>query len=340
MDRMRLVHMDSLSCEPILRRMPNGELLIVGQIGDVTEPAPLNRVYTFHSGDNGDTWKKGGSVWPEDGRAVYLTEVTLIDGVVRVYLTIHNGGFINWETRVVASDDNGYTWRDEGPAPCFPDYCFLRGQIRLRSGALLMAYQYYPVSREENDRVAALPGARFPMLNIDRVESGVMESRDNGKTWTRYPGVYSYFGGDTGRSWVWSEPTIYEQENGTISMLIRVNNTGYLWRSDSTDGGKTFSEPVQTDIPNPSNKPKLLALPGGAVALIHTPNSKCGMRERNPLAVWYSYDNMVTWPRKHVISDFPGCFCYPDGVAEDGHILFAIEFNRHEILFVDHEIQA
>ena len=274
MDRMRLVHMDSLSCEPILRRMPNGELLIVGQIGDVTEPAPLNRVYTFHSEDNGDTWVKGGSVWPEDGRAVYLTEVTLIDGIVRVYLTIHNGGFINWETRVAASDDFGHTWRDEGPAPCFPTYTFLRGQIRLRSGALLMAYQHYPVSQEENDRVAALPDARFTMLKLDRVESGVMKSVDNGKTWMRYPGVYTFFGGNTGRGWVWSEPTIYEQENGTISMLLRVNNTGYLWHSDSTDGGKTFSEPVQTDIPNPSNKPKLLALPGGAAALIHTPNNK------------------------------------------------------------------
>ena len=205
----------------------------------------------------------------------------------------------------------------------------------------VFGYQGWPtVARDENGTLYAVVSG-FRVQHVCPFGKTVMYiSKNNGKTWTRYPGVYSYFGGDTGRSWVWSEPTIYEQENGTISMLIRVNNTGYLWRSDSTDGGKTFSEPVQTDIPNPSNKPKLLALPGGAVALIHTPNSKCGMRERNPLAVWYSYDNMVTWPRKHVISDFPGCFCYPDGVAEDGHILFAIEFNRHEILFVDHEIQA
>lgn len=338
MDRMRLVHMDSLSCEPILRRMPNGELLIVSQIGDVTEPAPGNRVYAFHSADNGESWKKGDSVWPEDGRAVYLTEVTVLDGVIRVYLTLHNGGFIDWECRVAASRDNGYSWQDEGPAPCFPYYAFLRGQIRLGSGALLMAYQAYPVSREENARLHGQPGARFSQLNIDFVESGVMESWDNGQSWTAYPGVRTYFGGDTGRNWVWSEPTLFEQGDGTVSMLLRVNNTGCLWRADSEDGGHTFSEPERTDIPNPSNKPKLLALKDGAAALIHTPNSQVGMRHRNPLAIWISRDGMKTWPEKHVLTDFPGCYCYPDGIVEKNHILFSIEYNRHDILFIDHEV--
>lgn len=45
MNRLRLVHRNTLSCEPILRRMENGEMLCVSQCGDVTEPAPGNRVY-------------------------------------------------------------------------------------------------------------------------------------------------------------------------------------------------------------------------------------------------------------------------------------------------------
>ena len=55
-----------------------------------------------------------------------------------------------------------------------------------------------------------------------------------------------------------------------------------------------------TTIPNPSNKPKLIALPNG--------------------------------------TQFPGAFCYPDGIYEDGHIMFSIEYNRHDILFVDHTL--
>lgn len=337
MNKMRLVHMDSLCCEPILRRMPNGELLIVSQVGDVKEPAPGNRVITFHSADDGETWQKGETVWPEDGQAVYLTEVTVVDGAVRVYLTLHNGHFINWKCRVVVSRDNGYTWEDEGPSPCLPDYTFHRGQIRLRNGELALAYQHYPVTAEENARQLANQG-RFNLLDVDHVESGVMKSRDDGRTWTLYPGAKIFFGGDTGLKWVWSEPTIYERRDGVIVMLLRVNDTGCLWRSESRDGGESFSEPVKTDIPNPSNKPKLIPLEDGRVVLIHTPNSICGMRHRTPLAVWISEDELDTWSEKRIISDFPACYCYPDGIAEGNRLLFSIETNRREIIFIDYTV--
>ena len=39
------VHRGTLCCEAIVRRMPNKELLLVCQCGDITEPAPQNRVY-------------------------------------------------------------------------------------------------------------------------------------------------------------------------------------------------------------------------------------------------------------------------------------------------------
>ena len=37
---IKLVQRELLSCEAIVRRAPNGELLLVCQCGDVTEPAP------------------------------------------------------------------------------------------------------------------------------------------------------------------------------------------------------------------------------------------------------------------------------------------------------------
>ena len=95
-----------------------------------------------------------------------------------------------------------------------------------------------------------------------------------------------------------------------------------------------------TDIPNPSNKPKLVELPGDRIALIHTPNGQVGMDHRNPLSIWISDDGMKTWGVKHVVTDFPGSFCYADGFYEDGHLLFSIEYNRHDILFVDCEVDA
>lgn len=335
MDRITLVHKDSLSCEPILRRMANGELLIVSQCGDVTEPAPGNRVYAFHSRDNGQSWGKKEAVYPEDGQAVYLTEVTVLDGEVTVYLTVHNGYFLNWTCVMVKSRDNGYTWDAPVPTPCFPRFTFIRGLIKLSSGELLLAYQHYPVTADENERVLKA-GQRLYDMNIDYVESGTMISTDGGKTFTARPGVRTAFGGDTGRKWVWSEPTIAELSDGRVGMLIRVDGSGCLWYAQSKDKGKTWSEAVPTAIPNPSSKPKLIALDGGGIALIHTPNPQVGMEHRNPLSVWISKDDMQTWPYQHVVTSFPGSFCYPDGICEEGRLLFSIEYNRHDILFVEH----
>lgn len=110
MDRLTLVHMDLLSCEPILRRMPNGELLIIAQCGDVKEPAPGNRTYYFRSTDNGDTWSRKQSIYPEDGNAVYVTEVMVLGDEITAFLTTHNGNFVNWNCACIKSHNNGYLW--------------------------------------------------------------------------------------------------------------------------------------------------------------------------------------------------------------------------------------
>lgn len=334
MTRMKLVHRDTLSCEPILRRMPNGELLLVCQCGDVSEPAPGNRVYVFHSADDGETWNRPALIREDDGRAVYQTEVTVIGGRVIVYLALHNGRFVDWVGDRLVSDDCGYTWTSIGPLPGYETYAFPRGAIRLRNGGLMMPVQHYPVSRQENERMRRENRMVFD-AEVDRVENDVLLSHDEGESWEAFCGPQIMMKGATGRKWVWSEPTILELKDGRVVMLLRVCGTGCLWRSESVDGGRSFSLAVPTDIPNPNNKPKLLRLQDGRIALIHTPNSILGFAGRNPLAVWLSEDEMKTFSERRIITDFPGVFCYPDGFSEGGHVMFSIEYNRHDILFMD-----
>lgn len=337
MTRMKLVHRDTLSCEPILRRMPNGELLLVSQCGDVSEPAPGNRVYVFHSRDEGETWSRPALIREDDGRAVYQTEVTVTGNRVIVYLTLHNGRFVDWVGDRLVSEDCGHTWTSIGPLPGYETYAFPRGGIRLRDGGLMMAVQRYPISAEENDRLRR-EGRMVFDADIDRVENHVLVSRDDGAHWEAFRGPDVPMKGATGRKWVWSEPTILELRDGRIVMLLRVCGTGCLWRSESRDGGHSFTPAEPTDIPNPNNKPKLLRLQDGRIALIHTPNSTLGFAGRNPLAVWLSEDEMETFSDRRVITDFPGVFCYPDGFSEGGHVLLSIEYNRHDILFVDADL--
>ena len=332
------IHTDSLSCEPMLERTPNGELLCICQCGGTREPDILNRVYAFHSNDNGNSWYGKDSVYPENGQAVYCTELARLDDTLTAYLTIHSGRFVDWTCTMMQSRDNGYTWENAGSPSHFPEYTFLRAFLRTKDGRLLQPYQTYPVTEEARDRLHKLgPDASIGEDKLTPYcESGILESLDGGKTYTRHMACRM----SMEDGWIWSEPTIAELSDGTIAMLLRKDRSGWLWRCDSTDGGKTWTPCEKTDIPNPTNKPRLIPMDDGRIALIHTPNND-RMKElggwgiRSPLELWISDDDMKTWREKIRLTDFPGNFSYSDGFYENGHIRFVIEHNRHTILYFD-----
>ena len=244
MTKIRLVHMDSLSCEPIVRRMPNGELLTVCQCGDIKEPAPLNRVYAFHSKDEGVTWSSKELVYPEDGQAVYNTEVMVIKNEVTLFLTLHNGYFVDWKCIMMKSYDSGYTWINAGPTPNLETYTFVRGMINLKNGNILIPYQRYSLSQEQNDNLKERNEYVWK-ADIKHIDTGVLLSMDGGKTLKMHGEINTPFED----RWYWTEPTIIELSDNSIAMLLRFDGTGFLFRSNSFDGGKTWSEPKKTDIP-------------------------------------------------------------------------------------------
>lgn len=329
-----------------MRRTPDGNLLCVSQCGDVSEPAPGNRVHAFLSHDNGERWQGTGLVYPESGEAVNVTELMVMDGVVSAFLAVHNGRFLNMRCVVMQSHDSGKTWTNAGPPPFFPNFCFVRSMLPLANGEIILPCQYFPVTRDENTRLILsnhnITSIRYQRAvwhaDIDYAGNDLIISSDRGATFHRFAGPKIPIKGDTGRGWVWTEPTLAQLSDSTIVMLLRVDGSGCLWRSQSKDGGRTWTEATETDIPNPGNKPKLIPMPDGRIALIHTPNSSPGFENRQPLSLWISDDDLRTFGEKRVVTDFPGRYCYPDGFFENGHILFTIEINRHEILFFDCEV--
>ena len=64
-------------------------------------------------------------------------------------------------------------------------------------------------------------------------------SEDGGNTWTRTDFVVAK--DNRGKTVGMIQPTLWEDEKG-LHMLIRTN-MGHIYKSDSTDGGKTWSEP-------------------------------------------------------------------------------------------------
>lgn len=329
--RIRQIYTDTLSCEPMIERMPNGELLCLCQCGDIDEPAPGNRVYAFHSLDNGDTWSAKESVWPEDGQAVYCTELSVEGNTVTAYLTVHSGHFLDWKCFMVKSDDNGYTWINAGTPPFFPEYTFIRGTTKVKDGRTLIPYQHYPVTKAEHDRVLRERGkdGYGAHTNTAYCEAGLLESKNGKDSWTKHVACRVDM---ANKDWIWLEPSIAELSDGTIAMLMRQDGTGFLHRCDSKDGGHTWADYYTTDIPNPSCKARLVKLNDGRIALINVPNSG---HSRFPLEMWISNDGMNTWSEKIRLTDFPGEYHYPDVCLEGDHLHMVIEHNRHTILYFD-----
>lgn len=337
--KIHMVHVDTLSCEAIFRIAPNGDYIIISQCGGETEPNIRNRVRVFRSTDGGISWKDEGLIVKENGRAIYLTEVYVDEkeGAIYVYVVVHDGGFLDWDCRIIKSMDNGKSWTDGGANPWFSSFVFMRGTISRQNGDRLIPYQNYDVSEEE---VCKLKEENKTLLSADipYVDSGVIVIGKDGREQKSEPVRISMR--QCGAVWQWPEPTVAELSDGRLVMLLRVNGAGVLYRSESVDGGLHWSEAVPTDIKNPGNKPKLLRHPDGRIILINTPCGRGGMKNRFPLEVWVSEDDMKTWRVRKTVSDYPGFYSYPDGViSPDGKkLLFSYEYNRHDIFFVECEL--
>lgn len=127
------------------------------------------------------------------------------------------------------------------------------------------------------------------------------------------------------------EPKVVELADGRLVLFSREKWQGWIWRSESADGGETWSPIERTDIPNPSSKFRLLRASDGRIFLLHNPvsiqaDSKWG--RRSPLSLWISDDDLRTWRTKiDLVSDTERNLNYPDGFLDEarGEVRFAWE---------------
>lgn len=315
---------NKLVCDTTLREMPDGSWVMVMLGGADREPRPGNGVYITRSLDRGLTWSSMEPVELQvppdpDMKAMVPSELTVHEGRCMLWFSTHNGRFDNWKSWVATSDDSCQTFSTPRRAPDFlADRTFIRNCIVTSDGRLMLPYQHYVDG----------PGPVNP-------RNGVLISGDGGRTWSVHGSIRL---DESDEYRCWAEPNIAELRDGSIAMLIRADRKGVLYRSDSTDGGLTWSKARPTDIPNPGSKITLYGLDDGSVALLHNPNPK----KRNPLSLWVSFDDMQTWPYQRVLVDTPGSLNYPDGfVGRDGQILhFAFDDNRHRAVYVGARLPA
>lgn len=159
-------------------------------------------------------------------------------------------------------------------------------------------------------------------------------SKNGGKTW-RTTKVVGYDRGRYGRFGGIIQPAVWESSKGVASALFR-STTGYLFRSDSTDGGITWADAFQTDMPNP-NSAVDVAVRNGILAMIHNPVTGNWAR-RSPLSLSFSNLEGVSFGGTVNIEDGIGSYSYPAMIATDYGFAMTYTFSRRRIAFVEARI--
>ena len=122
------------------------------------------------------------------------------------------------------------------------------------------------------------------------------------------------------------EPLWWMLPDSNLMALFRDNRKGgYLYRSFSTDNGRTWSKPVQTDFPDATSKLHGLQLSDGRYVLVSNANP----RKRDPLTLAISDDGMVFHKMGYLIGGRR--VDYPYVMEHGGYLLVAFSGGKQSV---------
>lgn len=151
-------------------------------------------------------------------------------------------------------------------------------------------------------------------------------SENKGVTWQATPLIALDRSRCAGKGVI--QPTLWESGPGQVHMLLR-STCGRICRSDSADGGRSWSEIIPTDLPNNNSGLDVARLSDGRLALICNPVEK---RARTPLSLLFSADNGHSWPERMDLETEPGEYSYPAIIAtRDGALAITYTWRRERI---------
>lgn len=321
-----------------LAELADGSLLAAFFAGD-GEGAGNSAIWTVRGA--GQVWDAPRRTLAEPGlphwNPVLHTDSGRVLLFCKVGATTHD-----WVTRLAVSADGGATWGV--PRALVAGDSRPRGPVRNK---LLVAA----------DGAWLAPGSTEDARHWDAF---VDRSADGGRSWTLgaipiaheapRPAVEGIWSGlssgalwesDPARAFAWDgviQPTLWESAPGMVHALMR-STRGYVYRSDSRDGGRGWCAAYPTLLPNNNSGLDLVRMADGRLVLACNPVAG-NWQARTPLALLVSGDNGDTWRQEAVLEEGEGEFSYPAIIAGRGGEGLHVAYTADRRAIVHREIRC
>ncbi len=148
-------------------------------------------------------------------------------------------------------------------------------------------------------------------------------SYDDGRTWTKTPDINA---GNVKMI----QPTLWQSADGSVHMFTRTNS-GKIYRSDSTDNGKTWSDAYATNIPNNNSGIDLDVDGAGRIFLAYNNTGIPGIR--TPLSLAVSLDDGQTFTKILTFERGLAEYSYPAIVIKGDTIHITYTYERDYIAY-------
>ena len=288
-------------------KMPNGNLMSAFFAGTAEGNKDIRIWYSTYDGK----WSEPKQMASSDPVAHWNPVLVNYGSYVRLYYKV-GMEIPYWVTKYTDSYDCGKTWT-EPKELVTDDTTGGRGPVKnkvliTKSGKIIA-----PASSEQGEWKA--------FFDI---------SEDGGNTWTRTDFVVAK--NSKGKTVGMIQPTLWEDSEGNIHAMFRTQ-AGWIYRSDSTDGGYTWCEAYQTNLMNNNSGIDCVTTDNGWVWLVYTP---VGMEVRNRLILSVSKDNGETWQDVTTLEESVNLFAeysYPAIIAEGNNLYITYTYNRKTIKY-------
>lgn len=223
-----------------------------------------------------------------------------------------------WRTMLTESFDNGESWSE--PAELVKGDEGGRGPVKNKAIMLSDGRICAPASIETKTTWDCFTDV----------------SSDGGKTWQRSEFVPYDHENNEGKGII--QPTLWEAD-GRIYMLTR-STASSIMRSESSDGGKTWSPAERTELPNNNSGIDCVKLNDGRIVLIYNPiDGRHG--DRNIIGISESADNGRSFTPCMIVEkddDTDAEFSYPAIICDEKYVYTTYTHYRKNIMFRIFEI--